>query len=376
MADLLNSRREALLALGAGALCGPALTTHAADGARETSGKSRALRNLLGHMPDRPKPVFDVIETIAIDGGRRLKIEYLAEPAYPLLHEPEDRIRAYLFVPDHSAGARLPAILALHQDGPHTHIGKRETAGLAGDANLHYGLELFRRGYVVLCPDRFYHAERRRGAAPDSVDAKRDEMLLGHRVGQLVLRGRTSFGKEAYDCMVAADLLSALPYVDASRIGAIGHSAGGIAMVFWMFLDPRVRAGISSCGLFDLVRFYDEKAPRRRSADAALPGLALVGDSSDYLAGIAPRPVLLTRGRWEWGTDGEWRQASLDHVAETERMMASAAARYRAAGAPGNLEAVYFEEAGGNHDFPPGIRQQAYIWLDRHLRHSPPQAGA
>jgi len=35
--------------------------------------------------------------------------------------------------------------------------------------------------------------------------------------------------------------------------------------------------------------------------------------------------------------------------------------------APENLRADYFEEAGGNHDFPTGIRQKAYQWININL---------
>jgi dienelactone hydrolase len=362
------TRRHAVL-LSAG--LGPAITLAGADvgpAGHKPGNPDAALRQILGVMPSKPAPSFSILETVAVEGGKRLKIEYLAEPASALLHEPEDRIRAYLFIPDHASGARLPAILALHQDGPNTHIGKKETAGLEGDANLFYGLELFRRGHVVLCADRFYHAERRRGAAPDSVNPARDLDLLNHRVGQLVLHGRTAMGKEAHDCMVGVDVLASLPHVDPARIGAIGHSAGGYAMVFAMFLDRRIRAGVSSCGYFDPVRFFDEKAPKRRLAADALPGLARFGSGAGYLAGVAPRPLLLTRGLWEWGRDRDWRQASIDHVEETRRLVADAAPRYRARGAPDALRALYFDENGGNHDFPPGVRRDAYAWLETQLQ--------
>lgn len=362
------TRRDAVR-LGAGLGPMAVLAGTDAQAAGHKPGHADAgLRQVLGVMPPRPGPSFTVLETVAIEGGKRLKIEYSAEPASTLLHEPEDRVRAYLFVPDHAPDARLPAILAIHQDGPNTHIGKKEPAGLAGDANLFYGLELFRRGHVVLCADRFYHAERRRGAAPDSVDPARDLDLLNHRVGQLVLHGRTAMGKEAHDCMIGIDVLMSLPYVDHGRIGAIGHSAGGYALVFAMFLDPRIRAGVSSCGYFDPVRFFDEKAPKRRLAADALPGLARFGSGAGYLAGVAPRPLLLTRGLWEWGQDPDWRQASIDHVEETRRLVAEATPRYRAARAPTALRAIYFDENGGNHDFPPGVRSEAYAWLETQLR--------
>jgi hypothetical protein len=38
----------------------------------------------------------------------------------------------------------------------------------------------------------------------------------------LLLRGRTLFGKEAYNCMVAADVLVSLEYVDFAKLGGIG----------------------------------------------------------------------------------------------------------------------------------------------------------
>ncbi len=364
MRDHTLSRRSALSAGVAAALAPAVLTRPARAEARASKPRDTALIGLFGPMPPRPKPQFTVLETAGIEGGQRLKIEYLAEAAYPPLGEPEDRVRAYLLVPAHRAGARLPAILAFHQDGPQYTIGKAEPVGLAGDANLFYGLDLFRRGHVVLCPDRFYHAERRRGVDPAApADNARDGKLYDHRVGQLLLRGRNSIGKEFFDAMVATDLLASLPYVDPARIGGIGHSAGGLAMVHWMARDKRAKAGISSCGLFEMLNFYREDAIKRRSASIALPGLATLGRTADYLAMVAPRNVLLTRGRWEWGTKDAWREASLRHVAETEDMVAHARAR----GSGKSLEAIYFDEAGGHHDFPPGVREQAYAWLKTRL---------
>jgi dienelactone hydrolase len=366
MQDQNVTRRAAISAGLTAALASAALgkTAAKAGTAPRNSSKAAALRAILGAMPARPKPDYSVLETVEVEGGQRLKIEYLAEQAFPPLGEPVDRIRAYLFVPAYRPGQRLPAMLALHQDGPQYTIGKAEVAGLAGDANLFYGLELFRQGYVVLCPDRFYHAERRRGVAPDAAkDNARDGELYNHRVGQLMLRGRTSLGKEVFDAMVSTDVLASLPFVDAARIGGIGHSAGGMALIHWMACDPRARGGISSCGLFELVNFFREDAIKRRSAALALPGLVTAGRSADYLAMIAPRNILLTRGRWEWGTSGKWRDASLRHVAETEEMVAYARAR----GAGASLDAIYFDEGGGNHDFPLQVRTQSYVWLKQRL---------
>ena len=63
---------------------------------------------------------------------------------------------AWLLIPDgpEAAGAgakpRRPAMLCLHQT---VAIGKDEPIGLGGKPNLHYAMELARRGYVAIAPD-------------------------------------------------------------------------------------------------------------------------------------------------------------------------------------------------------------------------------
>jgi hypothetical protein len=46
----------------------------------------------------------------------------------------------------------------------------------------------------------------------------------------------------------------------------------------------------------------------------------------------------------------------------------AASARYKALGSAANFRVRFFDEGGGNHDFPPGIRQEAYAWLDSYLK--------
>lgn len=367
-----TSRRDFLTgmaALGVPMAIGPVLADQK-EQQRIQSDLHGELTELLGIMPVQSKPAFTVLESVKLATGWRYKIEFLSERPDPVFNTPADLIRAYLFVPDHGEGQKLPAILAIHQDGPQSHIGKSEPAGLAGDKSLFYGLELFQKGYVVLCPDRFGHAERRRAVPNDieSINAERDSDLFEHRLGQLLLSGRNYTGKEVYDLMIGTNLLCSLPYVDTDRIGAIGHSAGGNALVYFMYADTRVKAGVSSCGLFSMVNFFNENAPKKRIGGLAMPRLALVGDSDDYLAFIAPRPVLLTRGLWEWGQDNPRDKSSSEaHVAETRRMEAHARERYSKLGASAELKVIYFDEDGGNHAFPPQVRQQAYQWLGQHL---------
>ena len=97
----------------------------------------------------------------------------------------------------------------------------------------------------------------------------------------------------------------------------------------------------------------------------ALPGLADVGDAGDYMAAVTPRPLMLTRGMWEWGSRGEYRGFSERHVADTRVMEAKARAAY----GPGPaFEVLYFDENGGDHAMPPGVKTAIYDWLDRWLK--------
>jgi len=104
----------------------------------------------------------------------------------------------------------------------------------------------------------------------------------------MTLSERTYFGKEIYDLMRAVDVLCSYDFVDKGKIGAIGHSAGGNILVYFMFVDKRVQVGVSSCRFFELVDFYSEASTSFSNSVFALPGLTKIGRSADYLAFLAP----------------------------------------------------------------------------------------
>lgn len=336
----------------------------------DSSAVSREqLFELLGEFPPRPPNTFKTLESVELNGGVRYLIEFTSEYADGLFDRPEERVRSYLFVPNHKPRQRLPAMVAIHQDGPRTDLGKAEPAGLGGANDQHYGLELFQRGYVVICPDRLGHADRR--AIPEAQSQQDDEhnaKAMSHLVGQLLLSGRTYSGKEAYDLTRAADMLCGLDCVDTDRIGAVGHSAGGYELVYFMFVDSRIKIGASSCGFFELLSFYNENAAKKRDGVYALPGLAKVGRSADFVAFLAPRPFLMTKGMWEWGDQGKWKRISEIEVAEIRSIERHARKRYEALGAGAKLRTIYFDEDGGNHAFPRGVKEKVYRWLDGFLK--------
>lgn len=54
-------------------------------------------------------------------------------------------------------------MVAIHQHAVWFSRGKLEPVGLDGDPDFFYGVDLVRRGYVVICPELMCFGERRYG---------------------------------------------------------------------------------------------------------------------------------------------------------------------------------------------------------------------
>lgn len=269
--------------------------------------------------------------------------------------EAGERITAWLLRPAGQApDGGWPAIVACHQHAGNFEWGKSEPAGLTPDPMYHYGLELCRRGYVVVCPDHLGFEDRRTPArlikkSPDLVGSQYELFELTSRL----LRGSCLQAKYLHDLRAVVDLLVGLPEVDGTRVGTIGHSLGGQEALWLTWFDSRVRAGVSSCGFAPLRDIL--AAGINHNKAMYVPGLLEVADIEDIVASLAPRPFLLTSGAKD----------RIFPVEGVRRLVASAGAAYRAAGAPDSFEAVIFPEG---HSFPENLRQRSYAFLDRHLK--------
>ena len=158
------------------------------------------------------------VESVRVGGLVRRLVTYQSDP--------DGRVPAYLFTPAEKPAGQLPAVLALHQT---TALGKGEPAGLGGSPDLAYGLELAKRGYVVVVPDY--------------------PSFGGHKYDFAAARGYASGTMKAvWDNVRAVDLLESLPEVDPERIGVIGHSLGGHNAIFTAFHDRRLAAHYPSAG--------------------------------------------------------------------------------------------------------------------------------
>jgi dienelactone hydrolase len=303
-----------------------------------------ALRDALGEFPDDVAPDLAVVEETAAAEHTRLTVEYAVEPG--------ERVRAYLLVPD-DAPDPAPGVLAIHQHAGQFHLGKSEPAGLSANAEYHYGLDLCRRGYVVLCPDLLCFEERRppeyereEGTAPAGQEYEKFEAM------DRLLRDSTLQAKYLSDLSVGLDVLGEWDGVDADRVGTVGHSLGGQEALWLAWYDDRVAAAVSSCGASRYGQIQRDRITHNFAS--YVPGLLAHGDVEDLLADVAPRPLLVTNG----DEDGIF---PLDGVEQLADRVSEA---YADAGHPERFESVVFE---GGHGFPPAVRKRAYDWLDRWL---------
>lgn len=288
----------------------------------------------------RPAPRYRILSEHAEADHTRLHIQYDTVSGAP--------VPAYLLVPS-GVPSRRPAVLALH---PTSAPGKADIATDQGRANRQYGLELVRRGYVVLAPDVISAGERvYPGCEPYRTAPFYQEYPNWSAVGKM-----------AADHMQGVDILASLDSVDPGRIGAIGHSLGGYNAFYLAGFDRRVRAVVSSCGLSTFAGDPDPGRWGKRDWFTHLPGVTdclargeVPFEWHEVAALAAPTPFL----NWSGQSDHifpHWQPiaaASLDLHRLYERL--GAGERY--VGLMGT----------GGHDFPPPIRSMAYDFLDRWL---------
>ena len=147
-------------------------------------------------------------------------------------------VPAYLLVPDGRQDQPPgPAVLACHGHGP----GKSQVVGLTHTdmPNADYGLQLVRRGYVVLAPDLRCFGER--------LDWNpEDHYACDTNLVHAAMAGWNPLTQNVWDLRRSLDVLEQHPLVDPARLGMVGISYGGTVTLFTAAVDTRVAASVVS----------------------------------------------------------------------------------------------------------------------------------
>lgn len=308
--------------------CNKSVAERSAETVRE--GSREQIRSLL-HVgnPGAVRPIRVLVEDReAWSSVWRQRVVLVA----PDGHE----VPCYFLTPSQAApwGA---AVIAVHQHNGEFELGKSEAVGLVGSSDMAYGLELAKAGFPVLAPDLCGFEER----MPLKIDPARGEQLdaWAH-----ITKGETLLGLHVADIALATSWLEDNADV-VGPIGIIGHSLGGQVAFFGLAVDPRLRAGVISCGVGTLESF--ETNSILHSPAWYVPGLRAAGDSPVVAHAVLGQKVMVVAGR----EDPIFPFAGVQSVASSFES-----------------ELCEFVPFDGGHEFPSHNRKAALEWLGEALR--------
>lgn len=211
--------------------------------------------NLLGEFPkDVPELKPQMKEVEAINGITRYHVSFQTEA--------DDRVTAWLLVPDAARKKRTAAIVCVHSTTWGS--GKDQVIGLSGrrpidpprdpQVGADYGLTLAEHGFITLSIDLLTDGER---IDPQHRVMDTRPFYERHPEWSIV-------GKNTWDIMRSVDFLQTLAFVDHQQIGCTGWSLGGHTAIFAAAFDRRITATVSNGGVLDWWRTSDawSRVPR------------------------------------------------------------------------------------------------------------------
>lgn len=232
-------------------------------------------RTIFGPEPERTPLLARTTGVVQRDTYRIEKVIFESRPGFP--------VTANLYIP---TGRPYPLPAVVGSCG-HSANGK------AIDAYQSFAQGLARQGYVMLIFDPIGQGERlqyvdadwkpRRGVGTS------EHLYAGnqqHLVGECFAAWR------AWDGIRALDYLLTREEVDPNHLGITGNSGGGTMTTWLMSLDRRWTMGAPGCFVTTLRRNLENELPQD-SEQCPPKAIALGMDHADFLAAMAPKPLII-----------------------------------------------------------------------------------
>lgn len=294
----------------------------------------RRIRDCFGPFPDRTPLRARVTGTIERQSYRIEKVLFESRPGLI--------VAGNLYLPK-GTPARRPGVIALCG---HSNNGK------AVDTYQSFTQGLAKQGYVVFIIDPIGQGERLQ--YPDERGGSRvgngvpEHLHLGN---QMLLTGENFPFWRAWDAIRALDYLETRPEVDPRRIGVTGNSGGGTVTTWLCGLDPRWAMAAPGCFVTTWRRNIENELPQD-TEQYPLRALANGLDHDDFIAAMAPRPVILLA-----------KEKDYFDVRGAEESYGRLKRLYTLLGAPQNI-ALF---VGPNyHGYSRENREAMYRWFNRH----------
>ena len=309
-----------------------ALTTRAEAEAYVREVRDR-IRKSFGAFPGRTPLNPRVTGVIERDAYRIEKVIFESRPGFP--------VTANLYVPKGRAFP-LPGVVGTcgHSDN-----------GKAAEPYQSFAQGLARLGYVTLIFDPIGQGERLQ-YVDDNLKARRGTGTSEHLYAgnQQFLVGEFFGTWRAWDGIRALDYLLTRPEVDPKKVGITGNSGGGTMTTWLCGLDQRWAMAAPGCFVTTFRRNLENELPAD-TEQCPPSALALGLDHSDFLAAIAPTPLILL------GKERDYFDArGLEEAFDRLRRL------YQLLGAEQNVELTIGPTA---HGYSQEIREAMYRWFNR-----------
>jgi dienelactone hydrolase len=235
----------------------------------------RRIRFCFGLFPEKTPLNPRVTGHLERDAYRIEKIIFESRPGF--------LVTANLYMPK---GKRLPLPGVVGSCG-HSDNGK------AAEAYQSFAQGLARMGYVVLLFDPIGQGERLQYVPRTGKSRPKPGTGEHLRAGnQQFLVGEFFGAWRAWDGIRALDYLLTRPEVDPSQIGITGNSGGGTMTTWLCGLDQRWSMAAPGCFVTTFCRNLENELPA--DTEQCPPrALALRLDHNDFLAALAPKPIII-----------------------------------------------------------------------------------
>ena len=165
--------------------------------------------------------------------------------------------------------------------------------GKAAEAYQSFAQGLARMGYVVLIYDPLGQGERTQypdlKTKPGRAGSVREHLMAGN---QQSLVGEFLGAWRAWDGVRALDYLLTRPEVDPRHVGVTGNSGGGTLTTWLCGVEQRWTMAAPSCFVTTFRRNMENELPAD-TEQCPPKALALGLDHGDFLAALAPKPILI-----------------------------------------------------------------------------------
>ncbi len=246
-----------------------------ADGERYIAEVRRKIAQCFGPFPEKTPLNAKITGKVERDAYTIEKVIFESRPGF--------LVTANLYIPK---GKKFPLPGVVGSCG-------HSTNGKAAEAYQSFAQGLARMGYVVLIFDPIGQGERLQYTHWDEKTRPRPgvgEHL--HGGNQQFLVGEFFGSWRAWDGIRALDYLLSRPEVDPKHVGITGNSGGGTMTTWLCGVDQRWTMAAPGCFVTTFRRNLENELPAD-TEQCPPKALALHLDHVDFLAALAPKPIVI-----------------------------------------------------------------------------------